>query len=122
MPNFSPRTAELHELLFQYFSNLDNPSKDVLGQILKQITSIELTPSSFAPSSMQVRLLVDALKNPNRLTQLKIYPIYLHEAEGVSVLADSLKSEKSRLTDLSLPFSGLSVASRHNIKSNVYIE
>ena len=30
MPNFSPRTAELHGLLFQYFSNRNNPSKYLL--------------------------------------------------------------------------------------------
>ena len=118
MSNFSPRTAELNGLLFQYFSNLDHPSKDLLSQILEQITSIELTPSSFAPSFEQVCLFVDALKNPNRLTQLKIHPIYLRHVEGVSVLADSLRSKNSRLTDLSLSFSGLSVASRHNIKDS----
>lgn len=116
MPNFSPRTAELHGLLSQYFSNLNNPSKDVLGQILEQITSIELTPSSFAPSFERVCLFVDALKNPNRLTQLKIYPIYLDEAEGVSKLADSLRSENSRLTNLSLAYRGLSI--NYNIKDS----
>ena len=113
MQNFSPRTDELHALLLQYFSNRNNPSKDVLGQILEQITSIELTSSSFKPSFIQVRLFVGALKNPNILTQLKIDPIYLDQAEGVSVLADSLRSENSRLTNLSLAYSGLSVLSRH---------
>ena len=85
---------------------------------MNKLLSIELTPSSFAPSFEQVCLFVDALKNPNRLTQLKIYPIYLRHVEGVSVLADSLRSENSRLTDLSLSFSGLSTASRHNIKDS----
>jgi len=114
--NFSPTTSELHGLLFQYFSNLHKPSKDVLDQILEKITSIELTPSSFAPSFERVCLFVDALKNSNRLTQLKIYPIYLLSTEGVSVLADSLKSENSRLTDLSLAYRGLST--NFNIKDS----
>ena len=112
--NFSPRTPELHGLLLQYFSNLNYPSKDVLSQILKRITSIELSTSSFAPSFEQVCLFVDALKKPNRLTQLKIYPIYLRHTEGVSVLAESLRSENSRLTDLSLAHVGMS--SPYNIK------